>query len=267
MEISADRIPVVTDNRGLFVEGQMTESNFTWRQKLLAEFLGSATLVFVLVSAGLLADGMLNASPGVTVLFIGLAAAGWLFVIVQIFGPISGAHVNPAVTVALRITGDIDTSTASRYIPVQFVGGLAGVVLANLTFVSTVGWNVFVVSDVARPASTWLAEFFGAWLLASVVISSIRQETDWISLAVGFTVGFGVLGTASTAFFNPQVALARVLTSSPAGVAPFDAVMFIVAATLGGVAAGLTWNYLWPRKERVRRPEVEEEADEAAAAT
>jgi glycerol uptake facilitator-like aquaporin len=236
----------------------MTQSEFTWHKKLLAEFLGSATLVFVLVSAGLLAEGMLEASPGVTVLFIGLAAGGWLFAIVQVFGPISGAHVNPAVTVALRITGDVDTRTVRGYVPVQVVGGLVGVLLANLTFVSTVGWEVFAVSDVARPASTWLAEFLGSWLLASVVVSSIRQETDWIGLAVGLTVGFGVLGTASTAFFNPQVALARVFTASPAGIAPVDAAMFVVAATLGGVAAGLTWNYLWPQSERARAADVEE---------
>ncbi|MDS0476736.1 aquaporin [Natrinema sp. 1APR25-10V2] len=225
----------------------MTTNNFTTRQKLVAEFFGSATLVFVLVSSGLLADGVLEASPSIGVLFIGLATAGWLFVIVQMLGPISGAHVNPAVTVALLVTGDTDMKTARQYIPVQFLGGLVGVGLAGLTFVSTIGWEVFAISAVERPASTWLAEFFGTMLLVSAVVSLIRQESEWIGLAVGFTVGMGIIGTSSTAFFNPQVALARIFTSGIAGIQPFDAVMFMIASTLGGIAAGLMWRYLWPR--------------------
>ena len=225
----------------------MTTEKFTTTQKLLAEFFGSATLVFVLVSSGLLADGMLGASPSMGVLFIGLATAGWLFVVVQMLGPISGAHVNPAVTIALLLTGDVDAKTARQYIPVQFLGGFVGVGLAGLTFVSTIGWEVFAVSVVERPASTWLAEFLGTVLLASVIISLIRQESDLIGLAVGVTVGMGIIGTASTAFLNPQVALARIFTSGIAGIQPFDAVMFMLASTLGGIAAGLMWRYLWPR--------------------
>ena len=225
----------------------MSVKEFTTRQKLVAEFFGSATLVFVLVSSGLLAGEVLGASPSIGVLFIGLATAGWLFVIVQTLGPISGAHVNPAVTIALVVTGDTDMKTASRYIPVQFVGGIIGVALAGLTFVSTVGWEVFAVSAIERPASTWLAELLGTFLLVSAIISLIRQESEWIGLVVGFTVGLGIIATSSTAFLNPQVALARVFTSGIAGIQPFDAVMFIIASTLGGIAAGLLWRYLWPR--------------------
>ena len=225
----------------------MTTEKFTITQKLIAEFFGSATLVFVLVSSGLLADGMLGASPSMGVLFIGLATAGWLFVVVQMLGPISGAHVNPAVTIALLVTGDVDAKTAQQYIPVQFLGDLVGVGLAGLTFVSTIGWEVFAISAVERPASTWLAEFLGTVLLVSVVISLLRQESEWIGLAVGFTVGMGIIGTSSTAFLNPQVAIARIFTSGIAGIQPFDAGMFMLASALGGIAAGLMWRYLWPR--------------------
>lgn len=225
----------------------MATRRFGSRERLLAEFLGSATLVFVLVGSALLADGSLGAPVDITVLFVGLSTAGWLFVVVLVFGPISGAHVNPAVTLALWLTADVDGDTATSYVPVQFVGGLVGVVLANLTFVSTLGWGVFAVSDVVRPPSTYLAEFLGTWLLASAVVSCIRQDSDWLALAVGFTVGLGILGTASTAFFNPQVAVARVFTSAISGIRPLDAAMYVVASTLGGVAAGVTWNVLWPK--------------------
>ncbi|SIS04518.1 aquaporin [Natronorubrum thiooxidans] len=231
----------------------MTTEQFTTRQKLLAEGFGSATLVFVIVSAGLLADGMLQATPSIGVLFIGLATAGWLFVIVQILAPISGAHVNPAVTIALVVTGDVDAETARQYIPAQFLGGVLGVGLAGLTFVSTIGWEVFAISAVERPASTWLAEFVGTIVLVSAVISLLRQESDWIGLAVGFTVGMGIIATSSTAFLNPQVAFARIFTSGIAGIQPFDAVMFMFASTLGGVAAGLLWRYLWPRPTPIDR--------------
>lgn len=239
----------------------MTANQFSMTQKLVAEFFGSATLVFVLVSSGLLADGVLEASPGIGVLFIGLATAGWLFVIVQTLGPISGAHVNPAVSIALLITGDTDTKTARRYIPVQFAGGIVGVALAGLTFVSTIGWEVFAISVVERPASTWLAEFLGTFLLVSAVVSLIRQNSDWIGLAVGFTVGLGIIGTSSTAFLNPQVAFARIFTSGIAGVRPFDAVMFIIASTLGGIAAGLFWRYLWPRPASIDDTDLRSDDD------
>lgn len=226
----------------------MSDRTFTTGQALLAEAIGSAMLVFVLVSSGLLGKDMLGGSTAVAVLFIGVATAGWLFVIVEIFGPISGAHVNPMVTVALLITGDIDRETARLYVPVQFLGGLAGVILANLTFVTPLGWETFAISSVARGPSTWLAEFLGSWVLASVVITSIRKDSDWLSLAVGFTVGMGIIATSSTMFVNPQVSIARIFTSAISGVRPVDALAFVVASTLGGVAAGYTWDYLWPKE-------------------
>lgn len=239
----------------------MVEREFTMGQKLVAEFIGSATLVYVLVSSGLLGRDMLGGSTAVTVLFIGIATAGWLFVIVETFGDISGAHVNPAVTVGLLITGDVDRRTATRYVPTQFVGGLAGVLLANLTFVSVLGWEVFTVSTVARPPSTYLAEFLGTALLVSVVISCIRSDSALIGPAVGFTVGSGIVATSSTMFVNPQVALARIFTSSISGVRPVDAVAFAVASALGGVVAGFLWRYLWPVAERDGTGDADVRAD------
>ncbi len=226
----------------------IAERTFSWGQKLLAEFLGSAMLVFVIVSAGLLFYDQLGAGIGPSVLAIGLGTAGWLFIIVEIFGPISGAHVNPMVTIALRITGDIDWKTFQRYIPVQFVGGLFGVFICNLTFVATtpMGWEVFAISAVERPWSTWIAEFWGSWVLASVVIGCVRKNTKLIGLAVGGVVGMGIISTSGTMFVNPQVSFARIFTAGIAGIRPFDAIWFIIASSLGGAAAGMTWNYLWP---------------------
>ncbi|MFB6182973.1 MAG: MIP/aquaporin family protein [Haloarculaceae archaeon] len=222
--------------------------NFSIGQRLLAEFVGSATLVYVLVSSALLGKDMLGASTGVAVLFIAIGTAGWLFVIVETFGEISGAHVNPAVTVGLLVSGDVDRSTAVRYIPTQFAGGIVGVVLANLSFVSILGTNVFTISSVARPPSTYLAEFLGTALLVSVVVSSVRRDSDFVGLAVGFVVGSGILATSSTMFVNPQVSFARIFTSAISGVRPFDALWYIVASFLGGIVAGLLWNYLWPKE-------------------
>lgn len=228
---------------------------FSTGQKLVAEFLGSATLVYVLVSSALLGRDMLDGSLAVAVLFIGLGTAGWLFIVVETFGDISGAHVNPAVTAGLYITGDIDRATAVRYVPTQFVGGLAGVVLANLSFVSVLGWDVFAISSVARPPSTYLAEFLGTALLVSVVISGIRSDSDLLGLAVGFTVGSGIIATSSTMFVNPQVALARIFTSAISGVRPVDALAYVVASSLGGVAAGFLWRYLWPKDTERAAPD------------
>lgn len=228
----------------------MSEREFSTDRKLVAEFIGSAILVYVLVSSALLGEHVLGSQePIEIVLFVGLATAGWLFIVVEMFGPVSGAHVNPAVTVATYLTGDVDRGDAVRYVPTQFVGGLAGVVLANLSFYSFVGLDAFAVSTVARPPSTYLAEFLGTWLLASVVITGIRRDSDFLGLAVGFVVGMGILATSSTMFVNPQVSLARIFTVAITGIRPLDAVAFIVASTLGGVAAGLFWNYMWPKSQ------------------
>ncbi|MFB6079098.1 MAG: aquaporin [Halarchaeum sp.] len=224
----------------------MSDPEFALGQRLLAEFLGSALLVFAIVSSAFLGRGMLGASVGVTVLFVAFATTGWLFVIVEVFGPISGAHVNPQVTTALVVTGDASWRTLTRYVPVQFAGGVVGVLLADLTFVSTLGWGTFAVSTVSRPPSTWLAEFLGSWVLSSVVVAGIRSGTDRLGLAVGFVVGSGIVALSSTMFVNPQVAFARIFTSSIAGVRPVDALAFAVAAEIGGIAAGYTWRYLWP---------------------
>ncbi|MEA5388844.1 aquaporin [Haloarculaceae archaeon H-GB11] len=221
---------------------------FSTGQRLGAEFLGSAILVFVLVSSALLGREVLDASVGLTVLFIAVATAGWLFIIVETFGDISGAHVNPAVTLGLLVTGDVDTSTTVRYVPTQFVGGLVGVLLANATYASF-GVPVVAISTVSRPPSTYLAEFLGTWLLVSVVISAIRRDSAFVGLAVGLVVGGGIVGTSSTMFVNPQVSLARIFTIAISGVRPFDAVAYIVASSLGGLAAGITWNFLWPKEQ------------------
>jgi glycerol uptake facilitator-like aquaporin len=221
---------------------------FSTGQRLVAEFLGSAILVFVLVASALLGKQVLDASTGQTVVFIAVATAGWLFVIVETFGDISGAHVNPAVTLGLLVTGDVDSSTAVKYVPTQFVGGLVGVLLANATYLSF-GVPLVAVSSVARPPSTYLAEFLGTWLLVSVVISAVRRDSPFVGLAVALVVGGGIVGTSSTMFVNPQVSLARMFTVAISGVRPVDAVAYIVASTLGGLAAGVTWEYLWPAEQ------------------
>lgn len=221
--------------------------------KLVAEFLGSLSLVMVIVSSAILAYNVLEADVPLSVLYIGLATGCWLFVLVEMLGPVSGCHINPAVTIAMMATKDIDTKTGSYYIVVQIIGGLIGTLLSHLMFIHIVP-TVWTISSVARPAGCYLAEFIGTFILLGTIYGCVRGGSKFTGLAVGLVVGGGILTTSSTMFVNPQVTIARIFTYAIAGIRPLDAGPFIIAEILGALAAAIVFNYLYPKKPSEEKP-------------
>jgi glycerol uptake facilitator-like aquaporin len=221
----------------------------TLGKKLLAEFIGSGLLVMAIVSSAILAYEVLGASVGLSVLYIGIATGLWLFVLVEVFGPISGAHFNPAVTVAMMVSKDIDAKTGGLYIPVQIAGGIVGVVFTHMMFLH-LGFPLMTISTVARPAWCYWAEFVGTFVLLMTIYGCVRGGSKLTSLAVGLVVGGGILTTSATMFVNPQVTIARMFTYAIAGVRPLDAGPFIVCELLGALAAAGVFGYLYPKLKK-----------------
>jgi glycerol uptake facilitator-like aquaporin len=211
--------------------------------KILAEFLGSMFLVMAAISPIILFDQILNAGLAIAVIADALAVGFILFALIEMFGPISGAHLNPAVTFAFLIRGEIRYNVAAFYIVSQILGGLCGMLVSHLMFYHEI--QVLIeVSEVSRIGGNYFAELMGTFLLVLAILSLVKHSSNKLSLAVGMLVGGMLIATSSTMFANPQVTFARIFTYSAAGVTPFDGLMFIVMEIFGAALAVFAWNAL-----------------------
>jgi len=226
----------------------------TLKQNLIAEFLGTLFLVVVAVASTILPFN-LDGSTVVLVVFINaLAVAFVLFALIETFGSISGAHFNPAVTLALLAAGDITRKKAGQYIAVQMIGGLVGLLVAHLMFFGTASTfyadtNVlFTISESVKEPATFFAEFVGTFLLVGVILGCVRGGSKHTGLSVAMVVGGMLVTTSSTMFANPAVTIARMFTYSICGIAPESAVFFILAEVAGAMSAAVVFGYLFPAK-------------------
>jgi glycerol uptake facilitator-like aquaporin len=207
------------------------------KRQLLAEFLGSLILVFTAISPIILAYNVLDSGVALAVLMDGIAVGLVLFVLIETLGPVSGAHLNPAVTVAMLMVGKIERKTAVSYIIVQIVGGILGIFAAHAMFIGHDFFQWVAVSDVARGGGAFFAEFVGTFMLVLVIFGTMHNKPAQPGLIIGLLVGGFLITTSSTMFANPQVTIARMFTWAIAGVRPADAAVFIVVQLAAAVAA------------------------------
>ena len=172
-----------------------------------------------------------------------LAVGFILFALIEIFGPISGAHFNPAVSLAMVLGRKIAWKQASIYILAQVAGGLTGTVFSHLMFYHKIP-KLIAIAEITRPGGNYFAEILGTFILVLVIFLLVHNQSDKLSLVVGMLVGMLVGGqliaTSSTMFANPQVTFARMFTYSAAGVTPFDGA-FILMQIIGAVLAVLVF--------------------------
>lgn len=208
-------------------------------RRLTAECLGTLVLVGTVVGSGVMAE-TLTADTAVALWGNTAATGAILVVLILIFGPISGAHFNPAVTLAFGLKGDIGARDGTLYMIAQIVGGLLGVALAHLMFEQP----LVQISTTARhgPAQL-LSEAVATFALVAAILGCVRFKPDAVPYAVGLVITAGYWWTASTSFANPAVAIARTFTDTFSGIAPVDAMAF-VAAQLLAAAAGTPF-LLW----------------------
>ena len=208
---------------------------------VVAEGLGTGLLVAAVVGSGIMGDRLADGNVAVALLANTLATAAALVALILTFGPISGAHFNPAVTVAEASQGRLRWGAAAAYVGAQVAGGLLGILVAHTMF----GEPLVAFSHHARSGGAQMvSEFVATFGLVGVIWSCARHRPDAVPFAVAAYIAAAYWFTASTSFANPAVTIARAFTDSFAGIRPSDVPGFIVAQGLGAAAATLTFRWL-----------------------
>lgn len=208
--------------------------------QILSEYLGSLFLVMAAISPIILFHQVLEAGIGMAVLADALAVGFILFALIEIFGPISGAHFNPAVSLAMVLGDKIGWKQALIYILAQVAGGLTGTIFSHLMFYHR-SPKLIAVSEVTRPGGNYFSEILCTFILVLAILLLVHNQSDKLSLVVGMLVGGQLIATSSTMFANPQVTFARIFTYSAAGVIPVDGAVFILMQIIGAVLAVLVF--------------------------
>jgi glycerol uptake facilitator-like aquaporin len=216
-------------------------------RRLTAEAIGTAMLLAAVVGSGIMADRLSNGNGAIALLANAIATAAALVALILTFGPISGAHFNPAVSIADASQGGLRWEDVPTYVVAQVVGAVLGVWLAHAMF----GERLFMLSIHARSGPAQLvSEFVATFGLVSVIGGCSRRRSDAIPYAVAAYIAAAYWFTASTSFANPAVTLARALTDTFAGIRPLDVPGFIVAQCAGAAAATLLFRWLVPAPPR-----------------
>jgi glycerol uptake facilitator-like aquaporin len=204
-----------------------------WR-KLLAEFLGTALLLACVVGSGIMGANLAGGNDAIALLANAGATAAMLYVLILVLGPVSGAHFNPAVTLALRLRGEMRTREALAYIGVQVVAAVGGVLLAHAMF----GLPLLQPGTHARSGGAqWLSEAVATFGLVMAILLGMRHRPPTVPALVAGYIFAAYWFTASTSFANPAVTLARSLTRTFAGIRPGDVGGFVLAECVGAIAA------------------------------
>lgn len=211
-------------------------------QRAAAEFLGTAFLLAAVVGSGIMAQRLAGGNVALALLCNTLATGAILPVIILMFGSVSGAHFNPAVSVAFALRGELSWQTALLYLIVQAVGAIAGVWIAHLMFDLPV-WQIS--STVRWGGGQWLAEAVATFGLLLTIFGCLSRAPLAIPYAVGLYISSAYWFTASTSFANPAVTVARSLSDTFAGIAPAGAPAFIAAQFAGMFAAVIAARVLW----------------------
>jgi glycerol uptake facilitator-like aquaporin len=204
-------------------------------RRLLAEGLGTAILVATVVGSGIMAERLAGGNLAIALLGNTIPTGAILVVLIAILGPVSGAHFNPAVTLAFAARGETAWHDVVPYIAVQCVGGIAGTAIAHLMF----DLAPFAIGTTTRSgAAQWLAEVVATFTLLLAILGGIRHAPQAVPWLVGLTITAAYWFTSSTSFANPAVTLARGFTTTFVGIA-INHVPGFVIAQLVGAAVGL----------------------------
>jgi glycerol uptake facilitator-like aquaporin len=214
-------------------------------RRLAAEALGTGLLVATVVGSGIMAAKLSGGNTAIALLGNTIPTGAILVVLITIFGPISGAHFNPAVSLVMAWRGDLSRTDIVPFIAAQIVGGCLGTILAHAMF----DLPLLQSSTTARTGlAQWLAEAVAAFGLLLTIIGTLRTKPDSVPLAVGLYITAAYWFTASTSFANPAVTIARALTNTFAGIMPTHVPMFIAAQIAGAIAGAIVAKWLWEKR-------------------
>lgn len=214
--------------------------HFDFSRRLAAESLGTAMLVCTVVGSGIMAE-TLTKDVALALLGNTIATGAILVVLITVFGPISGAHFNPAVTIGFAIRRDIPVQEAAAYIAAQIAGGILGTLAAHGMFDQSI-WQVS--QKVRTGHAQWFAEWVATFGLMATILGGIRFAAHAVPWLVGLYITAAYWFTASTSFANPAVAIARSLTNTFSGIRPVDLPGFILMQVVGAACAVAVFGWL-----------------------
>ncbi|WP_286829764.1 MULTISPECIES: aquaporin [Kordiimonas] len=206
----------------------------TMTQKLVAEFVGTLMLLATVVGSGIMGETLAAGNDAVALWGNTAATGAILVVLIMIFGPFSGAHFNPAVTLVFFAKGQLTRTEAAAYIATQIVAGVAGVMLAHAMFDQAI---VQTSLNVRTGTGQWISEGVATFGLLAAILGTVRYRPEIVPYAVGLYITAGYWFTASTSFANPAVTIARSFTNTFSGIAPADVLAFIAAQIVGAFIA------------------------------
>jgi len=225
-----------------------------------AEAIGTALLLATVVGSGIMAERLAGGNVAIALLANTLATGCILVVLILMLEAVSGAHMNPAVTLMFAVRGELSPRRVGLYVAAQVVGAIVGVMLAHAMF----GEALVQASTHARTGpGQWLSEFMATFGLIGVILGVRRTRPDAVPLAVGLYIAAAYWFTASTSFANPAVAFARSLTNTFSGIAPADVPAFVVAELVGALAAMVFFGWLFKVPTAARQHELPAQPDRA----
>jgi glycerol uptake facilitator-like aquaporin len=213
----------------------------------MAEFIGSMFLVVAAIGSTILPMTLPGITVALAVFINAVAVAMILFALIEALGSISGAHFNPAVTLALLSAKQITPKKAGYYIVAQTTGGLIGLLIVGLMFYDY-NPTILTISGNVKNYGQVFAEFIGTFILLGVIIGCVRGGSKHTGLSVAFVVGGMLITTASTMYANPMVSLARAFTYAICGIAPEWAILFVIAEVVGALSAAYVFGIMFPTK-------------------
>ena len=211
-------------------------------RRLAAEGVGAFFLFACVIGSGIMAQNLAGGNDAVALLGNTLATGAMLFVLITVLGPISGAHMNPAVSLVAAARRELSWGDAAAYILVQFAFGILGAWAAHLMF----GLPTLQLSVKARTGlGQWAGEFIATFGLILTILGTVRFRERWVPATVALYITAAYWFTSSTSFANPAITVARSLTNTFAGIAPHDVPLFIVAQLLGAISGALLARFLF----------------------
>ena len=222
-------------------------------RKLAAEGIGTALLLAVVVGSGIMGERLAVGNAAIALLANSIATGGGLYALILVFGPVSGGHFNPVVTLVAGLRRELAPRTAVGFVVVQVAGALVGVAGAHFMF----DLPIYSVSTHVRTGvGQWFSEFIATFGLLLVILSCVKHRPHAVPLAVGAYIASAYWFTASTSFANPAVTFARAFTNTFAGIYPGDVVGFVVAQTFAAGVAFVFFGWLSKGRETVPTPPV-----------
>ena len=223
----------------------MSNAAYPLSRRLAAEALGTALLLATVVGSGIMGERLAGGNTAIALLANAIATGCALYVLITIFGPVSGAHFNPLVTLVERVRGNLNWRDALLFIAAQFLAAVIGVLIAHAMFELPM---ITSSQHVRSGGAQWFSEFVATFGLVTIILHGIKARPAAVPAMVAAYITAAYWFTASTSFANPAVTFARALTNTFSGIRMIDAPMFMLAQLLG--AAGAFAVFEWMNRER-----------------